>query len=757
MRKQTKKKWAGSMLAAAIVAGGILPYNVFADEAKATPQASVQAVKTTKIDREEALRIAQEFMPIPAGYTNNQVEMEDNKYIGRTLWRLTWGMQQSGDDYGQLSISIDAKDGTILNVNHWSRESERSNLLPGKLDTTSLVNQANALINKHYAKYASQLKFSEESLESFKRGSASYMDNSLYFIRLQNGIPVTDQGLRISYDRNGKIRSVDFSWDEVQFDSISNVKNKEEILHQVERELEMELAYLSNTSQPGGKIELAYAPKLKTSSDLYNVVPGFLIDAKTGKQISGIDGKEVNTSVDINRPLSTAKTTPPPNVNMDEAHAIAKIKEFGILKNSMRIEQKGYREENYPVKRKVWEVYAVETEGERKQVRASLDAQTGELVNYSQYGMSYNEKMENPDKIKMNISGQQAEKTAEAFIRKVLPERLNKLYAVEATPNYYNGDTEKILNYNVAFIRKENETRVVGEGATVNVDADTGEITDYNMTWSSQALPAIANVIKPEEAKKKAMALMEAELRYNLIPPYGPGETGKGRKAKPVYVLAVKANGRPYDYGTSYLDARTGEWKTYGNLPVNNSGQPVSDIAGHPLQKELQAMIDANLLEVKGGQLNPDQKLTRGEAIKIFYTVARQPYEYYGPGQESFFTDVDDNDEIKQAAEWALQNRLLPRNVKQLRPNEPATREFLAELIVRGLGYDKLAAKEGIFETKFQDEAIIKKKGEAALVTRLQVMTPNSKNEFEPARQVTKAETAVAVYRYLHIKESFME
>jgi hypothetical protein len=190
---------------------------------------------------------------------------------------------------------------------------------------------------------------------------------------------------------------------------------------------------------------------------------------------------------------------------------------------------------------------------------------------------------------------------------------------------------------------------------------------------------------------------------------------------------------------------------------VNNSGQPVSDIAGHPLQKELQAMVDANLLEVKGGQLNPDQKLTRGEAIKIFYTVARQPYEYYGPGQESFFTDVDDNNEIKQAAEWALQNRLLPRNVKQLRPNEPATREFLAELIVRGLGYDKLAAKEGIFETKFQDEAIIKKKGEAALVTRLQVMTPNSKNEFEPARQVTKAETAVAVYRYLHIKESFME
>lgn len=757
MGKQMKKKWAGSMLAATIAAGGILPYNVLADEAKATPQASVQTVKTTKIDREEALRIAQEFMPVPAGYTNNQVEMEDNKYIGRTLWRLTWSMQQPGDDYGgQLSISVDAKDGTILNANHWTRESERNNLLPRKLDTTSLVNQANALINKHYAKYASQMKLSEDSLESFKRGSMPYMD-SLYFTRLQNGIPVTDQGLRISYDKKGEIRSVDFSWDDVQFESISNLKNKDEILHQVERELEMELAYLSNVSQPGGKIELAYAPKLKTSSDLYNVVPGFLIDAKTGKQISAIDGKELNASTDVNRPLSTAKTTPPSNVNIDEAQAIAKIKEFGILKNSMRVEQKGYREESHPVKRKVWEIYAVESEGERKQVRASLDAQTGELVNYSQYGMPYNEKIENPDKIKVNISRQQAEKTAEAFIKKALPGRLDKLYAVEATPNYYNGDTDKILNYNVSFVRKEDGIRVVGEGATVNVDADTGEITDYNMMWSSQALPALTNVIKPEEAKKKAMTLMEAELRYNLIPPYVAVGTGKVRKAKPVYVLAVKANGQPYDYGTSYLDARTGEWKTYGNLPVNNSGQSVSDIAGHPLQKELQNMVDDNLLEVKDGKLNPDQKLTRGEAVKVFYTAARQPYEYYGPGQESFFTDVDENSEIKQAAEWAVQNRLLPRNVKQLRPNDPATREFLAELIVRGLGYDKLAAKEGIFETKLQDEAAINKKGNAALVTRLQVMTPNDKNEFEPARQVTKAETAVAVYRYLQIKESFME
>jgi uncharacterized membrane protein YkoI len=754
---KTKKRWMGSMLAVAISAGGILPYNVLADEVKAPSQSTVQSVKTTKISREEAIRIAKEFMAIPEGYVNNQVELEDNKFIGRTFWRLSWGLERPEDDFGQVSVSVDAQDGTILNAYQWSKETERNSILPGKLNTDKLVKEANALINKYYAGYASQMKLSEESLESFKRGGTPYMENSLYFERHDNGIPVSEQGLRISYDKKGKLRSVEFTWNNIEFESDAGVKNRDEILRLVEQELEMELAYLPNMSRPGGKIELAYAPKLKASSDMYSVVPRLFIDARTGKQISAQDGKEIGTLPGLNQALSAVKTTPPSDRNLDEAGAMVKLKELGILKDSMQVQQKGYREESYPAKRKLWEIFMIENQGDRKNVRASLDAQTGELVSYVQYGMPYDAKMGNPDKIKVNINKQQAEKTAEAFVRKVLPGRLDTLYMMEAVPNYFDGDLNKVMNYNVSFVRKENGIRVVGEGATVTVDADTGDIIDYNMTWSKQTLPATTDVIKPEEAKKKTMAVLQAELRYSLFPPFGPAGANQVRKAKPVYIITAKTKGNFYDYNASYLDARTGEWKAYGQMPVNNAGQPVTDIAGHPFERELQEMVDANLLEAKDGKVNPDQKMTRGEALKVFYVAARQPYEHYGPQQEPFFTDVEENSELRQAADWAIQTRLLPREEKQLRPNEPATREFLAELIVRGLGYGKLAAKEGVFEAKFQDSTTIQKKGEAALVTLLRIMEPNANNQFEPGRQVTKAETAVAVYRYLQTKESFIE
>ncbi|MED0678011.1 S-layer homology domain-containing protein [Aneurinibacillus thermoaerophilus] len=758
MKKE--KKWTSSLLAVSLIAGGILPYNVMAAEVKAdsaTPFVQSQPIKTAKISREEALRIAQTVISIPAGYRNDQVELENNKAIGRTLWHLSWNLGQPGDDYGHINILIDAQDGTILGMDRWSRDMERRNVLPGKIDTANLLTEAKAFVSKHYGAYANELKFDETSLDSFKRG-VSGMENTLVFTRQHDGIPVFDQGVRFTYDKRGKLQRLEFNWhNKLQFENNKGIKSEAEILQSVERDLELELAYLPNGSRPGGKIALAYAPKLKTSNDTYSVIPNFIIDAKTGKQLSMVDGKELTSASGLKSVLSTSPTSPPANMHLNEAGAIEKVKELGLVDKSLEIQQRSYREETSPYERKIWELFWQSKDGSDKHIYVSLDAQTGELISLNRYDTRYGMKMEKPEQVKVNVTAQQAEKTAEAFVRKVLPGRLSNLYTMEASPNYFGTDTNKIMSYDVSFVRKENGIRVVGEGATVTVDAETGEIVNYNMNWSKSELPDIGTIISPEQAKKKIISLLKAELGYYTFPPFFSLSADQIRKAKPVYQISIKTKGQTDDAGLSYLDAKTGEWKSDGIQKINDSTQPVTDIAGHPLQKELQEMVDANLLEVKDGKVNPDQKLTRGELLKVFYIAARQPYDYYNPQQDSFFSDVKEESEYRQAAEWALQNRLLSREDKMLRPNEPATREFLAELIVRGLGYDKLAAKEGVFESKFKDEAAIQKRGNAALVTRLHIMEANSKGEFEPARQVTKAEAAVAIYRYLQTKELFAD
>jgi hypothetical protein len=756
MPRGNKMKWTGSLLAVAIATGVMLPYNVLAQEVQASATVSAQASQATKITKEEAIQIAKSVISIPDTYTNSQVELENNKYLGRAVWRLYWNLDRPGDDYGSITVSIDANDGTIMNIDYWSREMERNNVLPAKLDTGKLLKEANDFIKKNYGKYANELKVDPDSLESFTRGNTPYMANSLYFARQHDGIPVNDQGLRIMYDKKGKLRGLHFNWDSLQFESRSGVKSEAEILREVGQSLELELAFLPNLSRPGGKIELAYAPKLKSVNDVYSVVPNLLIDAKTGKQISGMNGREVSSLPSVDTPLSKEKISVP-EVKLDEAGAIAKVKELGLEDSSMEIQQKNYREEGEPYKRNVWDIQWRGKDGLNKYMQTSFDAHTGELIGFYRYGMQYEMKMQDPQKIKVNVTADQAQKKAEAFVRKAAPGKLNKLYMVEAVPSYVNGDENKVISYEVSFVRKENGIRVVGEGVFVTVDAENGDITNYNMNWSKLDFPSANNVMKVEEAKEKVLSLLKADLRYNVFPAYNPIPTNQPRKAKPVYSLTVKAAGRPAEFGnTSYLDARTGEWKAYGNQVVNN-GQPVTDIAGHVWQKELQEMIDSNLLEVKDGKVNPDQKLARAELVQVLYIAAGQPYDFYVPQQSSFFNDVKDDSEYKTAVLWALQNRLLSREESSFRPNEPATREFLAELIVRGLGYGKLAAREGVFDTKFADEESIKKKGYAALVNRLNIMEINAKKQFEPNRQVTKAEAAVAVYRYLQAKESFME
>ncbi|WP_052487742.1 S-layer homology domain-containing protein [Gordoniibacillus kamchatkensis] len=121
---------------------------------------------------------------------------------------------------------------------------------------------------------------------------------------------------------------------------------------------------------------------------------------------------------------------------------------------------------------------------------------------------------------------------------------------------------------------------------------------------------------------------------------------------------------------------------------------------------------------------------------------------YYAASKTNSFADVKNDSQYFPYVERAVDMRILDRTGGDLNPNGTITREEMAQLIVRALGYGKLAERDGIFAKPFADEAQLKHPGDAAIVVGLGIMSATDGN-FMPAQNVTKAQAATAFARYL--------
>lgn len=83
-------------------------------------------------------------------------------------------------------------------------------------------------------------------------------------------------------------------------------------------------------------------------------------------------------------------------------------------------------------------------------------------------------------------------------------------------------------------------------------------------------------------------------------------------------------------------------------------------------------------------------------------------------------------------------------------------REELAQLLVRALGYDKLANYSDLFNLQVKDATEVKLKGQVAIILALGILTTNEGN-FTPAQDVSRAQAATAFYRYLQKRSTLQD
>nr|WP_285855702.1 S-layer homology domain-containing protein [Paenibacillus camelliae] len=123
----------------------------------------------------------------------------------------------------------------------------------------------------------------------------------------------------------------------------------------------------------------------------------------------------------------------------------------------------------------------------------------------------------------------------------------------------------------------------------------------------------------------------------------------------------------------------------------------------------------------------------------------------------SSFKDISVGSEYFAYVEDALQQNLIDIGDGSFNPEGTVTREEMAELIVRALGYNTLAQHEHIFADKFNDSQHIKNKGQAAIVVGLNIMSANADGKFQPSKKVQRAEAATAFFRYLQSRADLQE
>ncbi|HZG79454.1 MAG TPA: S-layer homology domain-containing protein, partial [Brevibacillus sp.] len=314
------------------------------------------------------------------------------------------------------------------------------------------------------------------------------------------------------------------------------------------------------------------------------------------------------------------------------------------------------------------------------------------------------------------------------------------------------GSTEE---YSVTFQRYVNGVKAATGSSAVSFDPTTGEILYYNADIGKEAYPAqIPDHLSAEEASEAWWK--EAEIEPVFMLEQLTPEDQKKIRQQPAFIpsrsakLVYRANSTVFDE-PYFLDAVSGEWRSQasGKAVVLHRIDPV-DLDGHPAAKELLLMYEYDALSLEDGKLLPDKTITRGEMIEmLMISINRGRYfPIYSSEREASFSDVSKQSRYFSAVENAVDSGLLDKQSSKLNPDEAITREELADMIVRALGYKNLAQYSNMFQSDLTDIANSPKRGSIIIATTLGIV-PTDKQTFRPQATVSRADAAITFSRFL--------
>ncbi len=184
--------------------------------------------------------------------------------------------------------------------------------------------------------------------------------------------------------------------------------------------------------------------------------------------------------------------------------------------------------------------------------------------------------------------------------------------------------------------------------------------------------------------------------------------------------------------------------KTFHDVPSNHWAYAV-----------VNEVSDAGIMIGTGtGVFSSNSILTRAEYTAILYNFA--PDKSNGIGYKYSLNDVKDDDWFADAAEWGVSNGIIKEVGDDFKPNDPVTREIMAEMTYRYiLKYIPNYLDIDVSSAGYSDESSFSDRYAQAInvLTNNGLLSGRGNNKYEPQGTLTRAEAAAMASRILEVED----
>ncbi|MCF6097205.1 S-layer homology domain-containing protein [Thermovorax subterraneus] len=693
--------------------------------------------ESPKISREQAVELVKKFFDTRI---YDKFSMDYRETPEGAFWYLNW--TTSKEPYASLYATVDADRGYIKHLSIYPGSDFGKGAILPKFSEDEAKNIAKGFATKLQPEEFKNTVLSPNSLPPVRPLIDLYARQYyFYFQRIHEGIPVVDNGFYITVDAfTGQVIDYSFEWYFGQLPSPAKILSKGDAEKIFLEKCGLNLIYKRyfdyEKRQP--KIKLVYQIESPHS---------FFVDAYSGEVIQrGPDYRyppyygEAGAG-DVNKQALTELTPQEQKELEDAKKLISKEKAIEIVKKYVEIPENYVQQyaslyEDYENPgRRLWSL-SWEKRSDKPEdygnINAQVDASSSELLSFYIYDSS-----RYTQDFRQNLNLEDAQKKADEFLKTVQPEKYGMVKLEK--PVSQPPTSGEVREFGFNYVRQVNDIPFPDNGFSVTVDAETGKILSYYTRWTEASFPEPAGIISEGDAEKLFLEKIGLQLSY--VPFY---ESGKSNY-KLVYRITPFSsytfdafNMKPLDYA--------------GNTIEEKPKIEFIDIKGHWAEKEIRLLCDLGIIEAESDKFGPDEKIKATEFLKMTLkatggypiTGMAKPMPEYVNNSETQET-VDQDEKI---IETAVRLGLIKKG--EVAKQSPISRELMAAVLVRAMGFEKVASINDIYIIKAKDASAVNPayRGHAAIAMGLGLIRGISGN-FLPQAVVTRAQAAVALVRFL--------
>ncbi|MCM3629387.1 S-layer homology domain-containing protein [Paenibacillus glycanilyticus] len=760
-----KRSMKGKLLAT-VLAFSLLPFGGLANAAQSSLSSTTVIASSSgasasstgvldesqaKISKEEAIARFKKLFPDLKDAEVTSIDLGNpNQYPPShdMIWTIQWSFTVENGSYG-FDSAIDAITGDI--ITYYNPLPKEDSYYPAKISREEAEKIAKQFIPQASPSVKSGDKLQLKSIENdYPQALFGPVQYSFSYQAQVNGIPATNSQIGVVIDGNGKITSYNGFGTGKEYPSPDASLTSQQAVEKMKKELKLQLAYV-----PGSDY---YLNRTNTSQYRlgYVAVSGIgMIDAKSGKflddQGQAIDAFPQITYSSISSSAAAFKPHTGGELTKEEAIAVvtavtSKEALEGTPQASTSTDRDG---------RKTWSIWNGSPLG-GVQIHATVDANTGELLDFSSYSYPSGEASTNETVTagKPSITEAEAKTKAQDLVTKLFPNASASLKLIDRPGTVsYSPDTA----YMYSFQQFYNGKPIQPSAVQINLDKE-GKLTNYyNMSTPADKLGKLDSLtakITEEEALKLYRDAIRAELQYATIGGnYVEGELQQSQ-VKLVYMPQLTED----DNWGVLVNAVTGKLEQQYVYPgtTEQKGELPADAKKHWASKSLQIMFDYGIIKPEtDGLIHPDQTVNNGDWVNILLAGFTGGQNYYITPEKPRFADVPVDSQYASAVEYLVQRGFLKAAPTQkLHPEQTLTRGDLALWLTKLLKYEKLSefmAKDTDV-TALKDAAQIKNKGAVTIAMKLGLLTAE-KGKFNPNAPVTKAQISVVLLRLATLQD----